>query len=84
MNIDVIDDHALLPPLQRGNRLILSPVGAYNLSQSMQFIEYRPAVVLVGENGEVDLIREAESLDDIVRREILPPRLLQDQASELE
>jgi diaminopimelate decarboxylase len=75
MNIDVIDDHTLLLPLQRGNRLILSTVGAYNVTQSMQFIEYRPAVVLVGENGEVDLIREAESLDDIVRREILPLRL---------
>jgi diaminopimelate decarboxylase len=84
MNIDVIDDHALLPPLQRGNRLILSPVGAYNLTQSMQFIEYRPAVVLVGENGEVDLIREAESLDDIVRREILPPRLQRDPATKPE
>jgi diaminopimelate decarboxylase len=84
MNIDVIDDHALLPPLQRGNRLILSPVGAYNLTQSMQFIEYRPAVVMVGENGEVDLIREAESLDDIVRREILPPRLQRDPATKPE
>ncbi len=84
MNIDVIDDHTMLPPLQRGNRLILSPVGAYNVTQSMQFIEYRPAVVLVGEAGEVDVIREAESLDDIVQRELLPLRLQQDQPASRE
>jgi len=75
MNIDVVDDLTYLPPLPRGTRLILSPVGAYNVTQWMQFIRYRPAVVLIGENGEVDLIREAEDLTDIVRREKLPERL---------
>ena len=30
MNIDVIDEGTLLPPLNRGSRLIISPVGAYN------------------------------------------------------
>ncbi|NPA79433.1 MAG: diaminopimelate decarboxylase [Thermotogae bacterium] len=75
MNIDVVDDRAYLPPLPRGTRLILSPVGAYNVTQWMQFIRYRPAVVLVGEDGKVELIREAESLEDIVRRERLPERL---------
>jgi diaminopimelate decarboxylase len=75
MNIDVVDDAVQLPPLPRGTRLILSPVGAYNVTQWMQFIRYRPAVVLIGENGEVDLIREAEDLSDIVRRERLPERL---------
>ncbi len=75
MNIDVVDDMVYLPPLPRGTRLILSPVGAYNVTQWMQFIRYRPAVVLVGEKGEVDLIREAEDLSDIVKREKLPERL---------
>ncbi len=75
MNIDVVDDLVYIPPLPRGTRLILSPVGAYNVTQWMQFIRYRPAVVLIGENGEVDLIREPENLDDIIRREHLPERL---------
>jgi diaminopimelate decarboxylase len=75
MNIDVINDLEYLPPLPRGTRLILSPVGAYNVTQWMQFIRYRPNVVLIGLNGEVDLIREAENLEDIERREILPDRL---------
>ena len=75
MNIDVIDEGSLLPPLQRGTRLIISPVGAYNVTQWMQFIDYRPAIVLIGEGGEVDVIREAEDLSDIDRREKLPERL---------
>jgi diaminopimelate decarboxylase len=75
MNIDGVDEGIALPPLERGTRLIISPVGAYNQTQSMQFIEYRPASVLIGENGEVDLIREAEDLSDITRREKMPDRL---------
>jgi len=75
MNIDVIDEGTLLPPLSRGTRLIISPVGAYNVTQWLQFITYRPNVVLVGENGEVDVIREKEDLSDIERRERLPERL---------
>ena len=75
MNIDVLSDAALLPPLTRGTRLILSPVGAYNNTQWTQFIAYRPNVLLLGEHGEVDVIREAEELEDLDRREKLPARL---------
>lgn len=65
MNIDVVDEAILLPRLKRFQRLILSPVGAYNVTQWMQFIQYRPAVVLIDENGAVKVIRRAENLDDI-------------------
>jgi len=75
MNIDIIEDGRLLPPMEKGTRLILSPVGAYNVTQWMQFIEYRPNVVLIGANKEVDIIRETEDLSDITRREKLPERL---------
>ncbi len=75
MNIDVVADHVQLPPLPRGTRLIFSPVGAYNVTQWMQFIRYRPAVVLIGQEGQVELIREAEDLQDILARERLPERL---------
>lgn len=75
MNIDVLDECVLIPPLERGDTLVLSPVGAYNNTQSMQFIHYRPNVVMVGEDGQVDVIREAEDLRDIEHRERLPERL---------
>ncbi len=68
MNIDAIDEGIQLPPLQRGQRLIFSPVGAYNNTQWLQFIEYRPNVVMVCDDGSVQLIREAEDLSDIERR----------------
>jgi diaminopimelate decarboxylase len=79
MNIDAIDEGVELPPLARGHRLIFSPVGAYNNTQWLQFIEYRPSVVLVAEDGNVELIREAEDLTDIERREVLPQRLARKQ-----
>ncbi|MBF0381079.1 MAG: alanine racemase [Magnetococcales bacterium] len=75
MNIDIIRDSIMLPRLQKGTPLVISPVGAYNVTQWMQFIQYRPAILLAGENGTVDIIREAEDLTDIERREKLPDRL---------
>ncbi|WP_457640118.1 alanine racemase [Persephonella sp.] len=75
MNIDVIDEGSMLPPLERGTRLIFSPVGAYNNTQWMQFIEYRPNVVMVMEDGSVELVREKEDITDIERRERLPEKL---------
>jgi len=75
MNIDIVAESLQLPPLQRGDQLVVSPVGAYNNTQWMQFIEYRPACLLVGQEGNVDVIREAEDLSDVERRERLPERL---------
>jgi diaminopimelate decarboxylase len=75
MNIDCLEESVQLPPLERGQRLIVSPVGAYNNTQWQQFIEYRPNVVLVNQQGGVDLIREAEDLSDLDRRERLPHRM---------
>ena len=72
MNIDVIDESVNLPPLERGTRLIISPVGAYNVTQWMQFITYRPSVCIISEKGESLLIREKEDMEDITKREILP------------
>ncbi len=75
MNIDIIDEGSMLPPLDRGTRLVFSPVGAYCQTQSFQFIEYRPNAVMITETGKVELIREAEDLSDIERRERLPDHL---------
>jgi diaminopimelate decarboxylase len=69
MNIDIVDEAIMLPRLARGQRIILSPVGAYNVTQWMQFIQYRPAVVMVRESGAVSLIRKRETLEDINRME---------------
>ncbi len=75
MNIDVIREEVPLPPVRPGDPLVIHPVGAYNVSQSMQFIAYRPRVVLIDEQGGDHVIREKESLDYIEEMERLPAYL---------
>lgn len=77
MAIDVIRETVDLPILDIGDILTLHPVGAYNFSQSMQFISYRPAVVLIGENGKPEVIRRRETLNDVSRTELMPEHLRQ-------
>jgi diaminopimelate decarboxylase len=72
MNIDVVCEHLMLPPLDVGSRLLVQPVGAYNVTQSMQFIHLRPAVVLIGLHGQHAAIRRAETLDDLRGPESVP------------
>jgi diaminopimelate decarboxylase len=64
-----------LPPLAVGDHLVITPVGAYNTTQSMQFIEYRPATVLIHGDREVSIIREAEDLSVVCAQERLPAHL---------
>lgn len=77
MNIDVVRASIQLPPLNVGEPLVIRSVGAYNNTQWMQFIQYRPAVVMVTESGHVELLREAEQLDTINALEHIPARLSQ-------
>ena len=75
MNIDVIREGILLPPLKRGERLVIDYAGAYNNTQWMQFISMRPNVVMVMEDGSVELIRKAETLEYLTERELVPAKL---------
>lgn len=75
MNIDCIRESVALPDLRAGERLAISPVGAYTITQSMQFIQLRPAVVLIDERGKPELIRRAERIEDLTGPELLPDRL---------
>ena len=75
MNIDVVRSSVSLPPLRINDRLVIMSVGAYNNTQWLQFIEYRPNVVMVHENGEVSVIRVAEDLQAVTVQERLPEHL---------
>ncbi len=75
MNIDVLQEACPLPALSPGDVLVIHPVGAYNLTQSMQFIDYRPRVVMVMENGEVEVIREREDLAYVEALDRVPASL---------
>ena len=74
MQIDVLRERAILPPMSIGSPLVVSNVGAYCLTQSMQFIQPRPAVVLVGPKGP-ELIRRRETREDIFSLDKVPSRL---------
>ncbi|HNV68844.1 MAG TPA: alanine racemase [Candidatus Ozemobacteraceae bacterium] len=75
MNIDVVRPMVQLPALAVGEQVLIHPVGAYNVTQWMQFIQYRPAVVLVDEAGKPHEIRAKEDLDYMTRLESVPEHL---------
>ena len=72
MNIDVMRHTMQFPPMKPGDRMVFRNVGAYNVTQWMQFITYRPAVVLVAPDGRHALLRRAENLDSILSHEEVP------------
>ena len=75
MNIDVIREEAPLPGLNTGDQVVMHPVGAYNQTQSMQFITYRPAAVMIGQDRQVHLIRKRENLEYVQGMEVMPHHL---------
>ena len=75
MNIDVIRENASLPLLNKGNNIVIHHVGAYNMTQWMQFITLRPKVVMIDMDGKTHIIRENESIDSITSFEKVPEYL---------
>ncbi len=75
MNIDVVRQSINLPLLNRGDKVVVHKVGAYNMTQWMQFIQMRPNVVLIDEQGKTHVIREAETLQYIEQPESVPEHL---------
>mgnify|MGYP001006325021 CR=1 FL=1 len=76
MNIDCLRESIVLPLLKKGDHIVVHEVGAYNMTQWMQFITLRPNVVMIDMNGKPHLIRKSETLDTIVENEIVPEHLL--------
>ncbi|MDQ6954832.1 MAG: alanine racemase [Mariprofundaceae bacterium] len=75
MNIDIMRQSVLLPPMNIGDSLVFGQVGAYNNTQWMQFIEYRPNIVMVHEDSQVSVVRHAEDLQVMTAQEVLPEHL---------
>lgn len=75
MNIDVIRANMQFPLLKKGDNYVIRRVGAYNNTQWMQFITFRPNVVLIDEKGAPHLIRQKENMEYITQQEIIPGHL---------
>ena len=75
MNIDVIRESTSLPLLNKGEHVVIHNVGAYNMTQWMQFITLRPNVVLIDMDEKVHLVRSKESLENMNSMEKVPVHL---------
>ncbi|NOR86140.1 MAG: diaminopimelate decarboxylase [Bacteroidales bacterium] len=75
MNIDVIRESLPFPSMKKGQNIVIKRIGAYNMTQWMQFITYRPAIVMIDKNNQAHLIRKRESNDSVTKDEIVPDYL---------
>ena len=75
MNIDVIREAIIFPILKKGDQFVIKRIGAYNLTQWMQFITLRPNVVMIDEAGNTHIIREKETLPLLSQQERIPNHL---------
>jgi diaminopimelate decarboxylase len=72
MNIDMLRENIPFPPLKKNDKVVVHTVGAYNMTQWMQFISMRPAVVMIGTDGKANLIRRRETIQSIQHEEEMP------------
>ena len=75
MNIDVVRENAVLPLLNKGDHFVIHHVGAYDMTQWMQFITTRPNIVMVMDDGTVQVVRKPETLEYVIEREVVPAKL---------
>lgn len=70
---DVLAEDVALPELSRGDLLAIDRIGAYSLgSASHTNAEPKPAVVLMNESGNAELIRARETCDDVLGNDRIP------------
>lgn len=75
MNIDVVRESVNLPLFNRGDHVVVHKVGAYNMTQWMQFIAMRPNIVLIDTSNQTHVIRKAETLAYLEELELMPDYL---------
>jgi diaminopimelate decarboxylase len=75
MNIDVLREAIQFPLLKKGDQFVIKRIGAYNMTQWMQFITLRPNVVLIDMERKVHVIREKENMELIRQQESVPDHL---------
>jgi len=75
MNIDVVRESVVMPLLEKGDQVVVHKVGAYNMTQWMQFITLRPNVELIDQENNVHVIRQEETREYIETLEHVPEHL---------
>lgn len=72
MNIDVIRPAIQFPLVQKADHVVIPRIGAYNMTQWLQFITLRPNILLIAEDGTEHIIRTAETNDTFKQHEQMP------------
>ena len=75
MNIDIIRAAIQFPLLEKGDHVVIKRIGAYNMTQWLQFITYRPRVVLIDLKGKTHIIRENETHESMNALDKIPEHL---------
>ncbi len=75
MNIDIIRAAIQFPLLEKGDQVVIKRIGAYNMTQWLQFITYRPKVVLIDLKGKTHIIRENETHESMNALDKIPEHL---------
>ncbi len=72
---DILIQAARTQPLEAGDILAVQSTGAYNYVMASNYNKFtKPACVFV-QNGHADLVSRRETLDDVVRLDMVPKRL---------
>ena len=75
MNIDVIREAINFPVMEKGEHVVIKRIGAYNMTQWLQFINYRPRIVLIDTDGNTHIVREQETHETMNQMDRLPEHL---------
>ncbi len=75
MNIDVIRGSIQFPLMNKGDQVVIKRVGAYNMTQWLQFITLRPRIVLIDGEQKVHVIRDRETNESLTSHERVPEHL---------
>ena len=72
---DILIQAAQLQTVQTGDILAVQSTGAYNAVMASNYNRFpKPAGIFV-QNGQVDLVSRRETLDDVMRLDLIPERL---------
>lgn len=73
---DIIAEDVSLPPLERGDVIAIDCVGAYSLGSASHInAQPKPPILLLRSDGEVDVVRYPETVEDVLSRAEVPDDL---------
>ncbi|MEO8072492.1 MAG: diaminopimelate decarboxylase, partial [Acidobacteriota bacterium] len=69
---DRLPEYRLLPRGMQPNEILaLLNCGAYSIAQMFQYNgRFLPSIVLIRENGEVELIRKRDNFEDLINKDV--------------